>query len=118
MAKNVRAAKEVVTEMKESWNLVLKQCIAKTVIHMLPLFAVASCRETTHDEAFKKKVSHATACYDLLTKEATKEVNLRSINADFLKFVFILLDIGPAPRNFLLDPLNFCLTYIFYVKLF
>jgi hypothetical protein len=38
--------------------------------------------------------------------------------ADFLKFVFILLDIGPAPRNFLLDPLNFCWTYIFYVKLF
>jgi hypothetical protein len=32
----------------------------------------------------------------------------------FLKFVFILLDIGPAPRNFLLDPLNFCRTYIFY----
>jgi hypothetical protein len=24
-----------------------------------------------------------------------------------LKFVFILLDIGPVPRNFLLDPLNF-----------
>jgi hypothetical protein len=38
--------------------------------------------------------------------------------ADFLKFVFILLDIGPTPRNFLLDPLNFCRTYIFYVKLF
>jgi hypothetical protein len=38
--------------------------------------------------------------------------------SDFLKFVFILLDIGPAPRNFLLNPLNFCLTYIFYVKLF
>jgi hypothetical protein len=38
--------------------------------------------------------------------------------ADFLKFVFILLDIGPAPRNFLLDPLNFCRTYIYYVKLF
>jgi hypothetical protein len=37
---------------------------------------------------------------------------------DFLKFVFILQDIGPAPRNFLLDPLNFCQTYIFYVKLF
>jgi hypothetical protein len=37
---------------------------------------------------------------------------------DFLKFVFILLDIGPTPRNFLLDPLNFCRTYIFYVKLF
>ena len=37
---------------------------------------------------------------------------------DFLKFVFILLDIGPAPSNFLLDPLNFCWTYIFYVKLF
>ena len=33
--------------------------------------------------------------------------------ADFLKFVFIFLDIGPAPRNFLLDPLNFCQTYIF-----
>jgi hypothetical protein len=37
---------------------------------------------------------------------------------DFLKFIFILLDIGPALRNFLLDPLNFCRTYIFYVKLF
>jgi hypothetical protein len=33
-------------------------------------------------------------------------------HADFLKFVFILLDISP-PRNFLLDPLNFCQTYIF-----
>ena len=38
--------------------------------------------------------------------------------SDFLKFVFILFDIGPAPRNSLLDPLNFCRTYIFYVKLF
>ena len=37
---------------------------------------------------------------------------------DFLKFVFILLVIGPAARNFLLDPLNFCRTYIVYVKLF
>ena len=37
---------------------------------------------------------------------------------DFLKFVFILLDIGPAPRNFLLDPLNFCRTYIFYINCF
>jgi hypothetical protein len=37
---------------------------------------------------------------------------------DFFKFVFILLDIVPAPRNFLLDLLNFCRTYIFYVKLF
>jgi len=36
---------------------------------------------------------------------------------DFLKFVFILLDIGPAPRNFLLDPLNFCRTYIFLCKI-
>lgn len=80
MVKNVRAAKEVVTEMKELWNLVLKQCIAKTVIHMLPLFAVASCHDTTLDEALKKKTSQATACYDLLTKEATKEVNLRNIN--------------------------------------
>ena len=31
---------------------------------------------------------------------------------DFLKFVFILLDM-----NFLLDPLNVCRTYIFYAKL-
>jgi hypothetical protein len=36
-------------------------------------------------------------------------------STDFLKFVFILLDIGPATRNFLLDPLNFFQTYIFYV---
>jgi hypothetical protein len=87
--------------MKESWNLVLKQCIAKTVIHMLPWFAVASCHETTHDEALKKKVSHATACYGLLTKEATKEVNLRSINADFLKFdSFISVTISLAARTF------------------
>jgi hypothetical protein len=37
---------------------------------------------------------------------------------DFLKFVFILLDIGPAPMNFLLDPLNFAGPTFFYVKLF
>ena len=41
------------------------------------------------------------------------QVNMHS--TDFLKFVFILLDIGPATRNFLLDPLNFFQTYIFYV---
>jgi hypothetical protein len=44
-----------------------------------------------------------------------KEIN-QNIISDFLKFVFILLDIGPAPRNILLDPLNFCPTYIFYHK--
>ena len=46
------------------------------------------------------------------------DFKIKSACTDFLKFVFILLDIGPAPRNFLLDPLNFCRTYIFYVKLF
>ena len=44
--------------------------------------------------------------------------NISVISSDFLKFVFILVDIGPAPRNFLLDSLNFCWTYISYVKLF
>ena len=29
--------------------------------------------------------------------------NISAISSDFLKFVFILLDIGPAPRNILLD---------------
>jgi hypothetical protein len=36
---------------------------------------------------------------------------------DFFKFVSILPDMGPAPRNFLLDPLNFCRTYIFLCKI-
>lgn len=94
MAKNVRAAKEVVTEMKEVWNLVLKQCIPKTVIHMLPWFAVASCDDTTHDEALKKKASHAAACYDLLTKEATKEVNLRNSNDLTLIFSLYVMSIN------------------------
>ena len=33
-------------------------------------------------------------------------------------FSFCWTYIGPAPRNFLLYPLNFCRTYIFYLKLF
>ena len=53
-----------------------------------------------------------------VTIESYGKVEISYINADFLKFVFILLDIGPAPRKFLLVPLNFCRTYIFYVKLF
>ena len=41
--------------------------------------------------------------------------DIKPLSTDFLKFVFNLLDIGPAPRNFLLDPLNFCRTYIYFL---
>ena len=74
MTKNILAAKEVVTVMKESWDTTIRSCIPQTVVHMLPLFAVASGQEGSSDEMLKKRAAHATACYDLLTKEATKEV--------------------------------------------
>ncbi|CAC5396816.1 ATM [Mytilus coruscus] len=79
MKKNVLDAKEVVTEIKGSWNVILRQCIPHTVIYMLPLFAVANTGNATVDETLKKRTAHATACYDLLTKEATKEVVEKTI---------------------------------------
>lgn len=74
MKKNVLDAKEVVTEIKGSWDIILRQCIPHTVIYMLPLFAVSDTGNAPIDETLKKRTAHATACYDLLTKEATKEV--------------------------------------------
>jgi hypothetical protein len=56
--------------------------------------------------------------YILCPSSLVQVGKIGSFITDFLKFVFILLDIGPAPRNFLLDPLNFCRIYIFYAKLF
>ncbi|CAG2219119.1 ATM [Mytilus edulis] len=79
MKKNVLDAKEVVTEIKGSWDIILRQCIPHTVIYMLPLFAVSDTGNAPIDETLKKRTAHATACYDLLTKEATKEVVEKTI---------------------------------------
>ncbi|XP_063405374.1 serine-protein kinase ATM-like [Mytilus trossulus] len=79
MKKNILDAKEVVTEIKGSWDIILRQCIPHTVIYMLPLFAVADTGNAPSDETLKKRTAHATACYDLLTREATKEVVEKTI---------------------------------------
>jgi hypothetical protein len=46
-----------------------------------------------------------------------KYMNFRKVSSKQIRLFEICFH-SVAPRNFLLDPLNFCRTYIFYVKLF
>ena len=52
----------------------LRDCIPKILVHILPLFAASKLGETGEDEQVKRRTSKATACYDLLTREISKEV--------------------------------------------
>ena len=61
-----------------------------------------------------KKSSYCNLCQNKI-QLLLERIHHIPAHADFLKFVFILLDISPAPTKFMLDPLNFCRTY---VKLF
>lgn len=73
MFKEVDTAKRVVATLNRDWLEVLKLCIPKIVVFILPQFAASRSGETSNEQV-KKRTAHATACYDLLAEQVTKEV--------------------------------------------
>ncbi|XP_053392108.1 serine-protein kinase ATM-like, partial [Mercenaria mercenaria] len=57
----------------------LKDSIPYAVVHILPVFAASKQLGQTDSSGMKKKISRATACYNLLTKELSEEVVDRQI---------------------------------------
>lgn len=90
MRKDIAVAKEIVAVMKEDWVTVVKECIPIIIVHIIPLFAATRSEELSADEHVRRRTSHASACYDLLTNEVTKEVSFVVHNMymyfKFLKF--------------------------------
>ncbi|XP_021355309.1 serine-protein kinase ATM-like isoform X2 [Mizuhopecten yessoensis] len=74
MKKNMADAKEMVVAMGSKWMETLTACIPNVVVHILPLFAATRLGEMSADETVRRRTAHATLCYDLLSKEATREV--------------------------------------------
>ncbi|XP_062570227.1 serine-protein kinase ATM-like, partial [Saccostrea cucullata] len=73
MFKDIDNAKRVAMTLGQDWLEVLKLCIPRIVVFILPQFA-ASQRGETASEHVKKRTAHATACYTLLTDQAGKEM--------------------------------------------
>lgn len=73
MFKHIDMAKTVAASLDRDWLEVLKLCIPKILVFILPQFAASRSGETSNDQV-KKRTAHATACYELLAKQATKEV--------------------------------------------
>lgn len=84
MFKHIDTAKSVTASLDRDWLEVLKLCIPKIVVFILPQFAASRSGETSNDQV-KKRTAHASACYDLLAEQATKEVTA-------LFRVFFMLD--------------------------
>lgn len=74
MKKNTDDAKDIVVAMEMPWVDTLITCIPSVVVHILPLFAASRSGELSGDENVRRRTVHATFCYDLLSKEATREV--------------------------------------------
>lgn len=74
MFKDVETAKKVGMTVSSDWQKVLILCIPRVVVFILPQFAASRSGETSNEQV-KKRTAHATACYDLLAEQATKEVN-------------------------------------------
>lgn len=85
MFKHIDTARSVAASLDRDWLEVLKLCIPKIVVFILPQFAASRSGETSNDQV-KKRTAHATACYDLLAEQATKEVTALFI------FFFWMLD--------------------------
>ncbi|XP_048753406.2 serine-protein kinase ATM-like isoform X2 [Ostrea edulis] len=73
MFKDVETAKKVGMTVSSDWQKVLILCIPRVVVFILPQFAASRSGETSNEQV-KKRTAHATACYDLLAEQATKEV--------------------------------------------
>lgn len=84
MFKHIDTARSVAASLDRDWLEVLKLCIPKIVVFILPQFAASRSGETSNDQV-KKRTAHATACYDLLAEQATKEVTA-------LFIFFLMLD--------------------------
>ena len=72
--KDLQTIQEIAASLDCNWKEMLRDCIPKILVHILPLFAASKLGETGEDENVKRRTSKATACYDLLTKEISKEV--------------------------------------------
>lgn len=83
MFKHIDMAKSVAASLDRDWLEVLKLCIPKILVFILPQFAASRSGETSNDQV-KKRTAHATACYELLAKQATKEV------IDLFSCIFLL----------------------------
>jgi ataxia telangiectasia mutated family protein len=75
MFRDVDTAKRVSVTVSDDWPTVLKQCIPRVLVFILPQFAASRSGETSNEQV-KKRTAHATACYDLLAEQVTKEVIL------------------------------------------
>ena len=72
--KDLKTVQEIAAALDRDWKEMLRDCIPKILVHILPLFAASKLGETGEDEQVKRRTSKATACYDLLTREISKEV--------------------------------------------
>lgn len=99
MFKHIDTARSVAASLDRDWLEVLKLCIPKIVVFILPQFAASRSGETSNDQV-KKRTAHATACYDLLAEQATKEVtalfiffffNVRYMYKEGMKFIELFL---------------------------
>ncbi|KAJ8315050.1 hypothetical protein KUTeg_007200 [Tegillarca granosa] len=101
MRKDITVAKEMVTTMKGDWVTVVKQSIPIIIVHIIPLFAATTSKELSGDEHVRRRTSHASACYDLLTNEVTKDVVDKTIVSrldEIVVNVLMCLNLDPEPN--------------------
>ncbi|KAJ8314521.1 hypothetical protein KUTeg_006671 [Tegillarca granosa] len=101
MKKDITVAKEMVTTMKGDWVTVVKQSVPIIIVHIIPLFAATTSKELSGDEHVRRRTSHASACYDLLTNEVTKDVVDKTIVSrldEIVVNVLMCLNLDPEPN--------------------
>ena len=74
--KDLQTVQEIASSLERDWKEILRECVPKILVHILPLFAASRLGETGDDENVKRRTSKATACYDLLIKEISNEVGI------------------------------------------
>ncbi|KAL3883922.1 hypothetical protein ACJMK2_030148 [Sinanodonta woodiana] len=73
MSKDLTTVHTIAKEIGSDGQELLCQCIPRIVVYILPLFAASTSVESASQENVKKRTAHATACYDLLTREISQE---------------------------------------------
>ena len=72
--KDLQTVQEIALSLDQDWKEILRDCVPKILVHILPLFAASRLSETGEDEIVKRRTSKATACYDMLISEISNEV--------------------------------------------
>ena len=85
MHKDMASVSSLEAKLNMSHNALLRQWLPHILVHILPLFAIGKSASVPCDAAMKKKVNHASQCFERVQEAVKEEVRIPEWNRDHIR---------------------------------